>query len=96
MVQDPTLVMITKKADLAKVGGSTKLFFWYSVLKDYRKRFKRDKHGFTRVSSQVFSDDYGFDRKKVWRYNKELEDKGLVEIDRVHRGGRTWIGFRIV
>lgn len=96
MVQDPTLVMVSKKADFGKSGGDPKVFFWYSVLKDYRRRFKRDRHGFTRVPSRLFQEDYGFDRMRVWRYNKLLEGKGLVEIDRVHRGGRTWIGFRIV
>lgn len=96
MVQDPTLIMLTTKADLAKVGGSARLFFWYSALKDYKRRFKRDRHGFIRVPSSVISQDYGFDRVKVWRYNKELEDKGLIKVDRIHRGGRTWIGYRLV
>lgn len=96
MVQDPRLYMLTTKADFSKVGGDMKLFAWYSILKDYRRRFKIDRHGYTRISSKMFNDDYGFDRNKVWRYNRMLEDKGLLKIDRVKRGGRTWIGYRIV
>lgn len=96
MVQNEKLYISAAKVDFGKAGCDPKAFFWYSVLKDYRRRFKRDRHGFTRVPSQVFNDDYGFDRIRVWRYNKMLEDKGLIKVDRVHRGGRTWIGYRLV
>lgn len=96
MVQDEKYVLLSAKKDFERVGKSERLFFWYTVLKDYRKRFKRDKYGFTRVPSAVMKLDYGYDRIKVWRYNKELEDKGLIKVDRVHRGGRTWIGYRLV
>lgn len=96
MVQDPRLYMLIKKADFGKSGADPKVFFWYEVLKDYRRRFRKDRFGFIRVPSQVFFEDYGFDRIRVWRYNRLLEDKGLIELDKVHRGGRTWIGFRII
>lgn len=87
---------ITNKLDYAKVGGDFALAYWYAVLKDYRKRFKVDPHGFTRVSSETFLDDFGLDRVKVWRYNRKLEDKGLLKLDRKKRGGRTWIGFKLI
>lgn len=96
MVRNPKFVMMTTKADLSRVDGDARLFFWYSVLKDYGRRFKKDKYGFIRVPSELINQDYGYDRVKVWRYNKELEDKGLIKVDRVHRGGRTWIGYKIV
>lgn len=82
--------------DLTRVGGNMNLAYWYALLKDYRKRFKKDKLGFVRVPSQVFRFDMGADRKKVWRYNKKLEDKGLIIVDRTARGGRTWIGYKII
>lgn len=82
--------------DVAKVDGDLRLACWYAFLKDYRNRFKKDKLGFVRVPSEVFRFDLGADRKKVWRYNKKLEDKGLIIVDRVARGGRTWIGFKII
>lgn len=84
------------KLDYAKVGGDFVLAYWYAVLKDYRKRLKKDQYGYTRVSSEMFADDWGLDRIKVWRYNRKLEDKGLIKIDRKKRGGRTWIGFKLV
>lgn len=95
MVQKKYYLMVDK-ADFDKVDGDFRKFVWLGLLKDYRRRFKRDKFGFTRVPSKVFLDEFGIDRIKVWRYNKELEDKGLIKVDRVHRGGRTWIGYRIV
>lgn len=87
---------VTSKVDYLKVEGDLALWSWYSILKDYAKRFNMDKHGFVRVRSDIFADDYGVDRMKVWRYNKKLEDKGLLKLDRKHRGGRTWIGFKLV
>lgn len=81
--------------DIPKVDGDLALAFWYSILKDYAKRMKKDKDGFIRVSSKVFEFDYGVNRMKIWRYNKRLEDKGLVSVDRAARGGRTWIGFKL-
>lgn len=82
--------------DIPKFDGNLRLAVWYALLKDYSKRFKKDKYGFVRVPSKVFRFDMGADRKKVWRYNKKLEDKGFIVIDRVARGGRTWIGYKIV
>ena len=84
------------KRDLHKVDGDLALLAWYVILKDYANRLGKDKRGFTRVSSKVFSVDLGADRKKVWRYNKKLEDKGLIVVDRVARGRSTWIGFKII
>lgn len=82
--------------DVHKVDGDLGLALWYALLKDYRRRFRKDKLGFIRVPSKVFKYDTGADRMKVWRYNKKLEDKGLVIVDRVARGNRTWIGFKLV
>ena len=82
--------------DVLKVDGDLRLALWYAALKDYRRRFKKDKNGFVRVPSKVFRFDFGADRKKVWRYNRKLEDKGLIVVDRVSRGGRTPIGFKII
>ena len=86
---------MTDKLDYVKVGGDLALWSWYSILKDYAKRFRKDRHGYTRVGSDMFADDYGIDRTTVWRYNRKLEDKGLLELDRAYRGGRTWIGFKL-
>lgn len=96
MVQNEKYYLPIAKADFKKVGGDFRLFVWLGLLKDYRKRFKRDKYGYTRVASKVFLKEFGIDRVKVWRYNKMLADKGLIEVDRKHRGGRTWIGYRII
>lgn len=82
--------------DAIKFDGDLGLWAWYSILKDYTKRFGKDERGFTRVSSKVFEYDLRADRMKVWRYNKKLEDKGLIVVDRVARGGRTWIGYKII
>lgn len=84
------------KRDLSRVDGDFALLLWYSILKDYAKRMNQDKNGFVRVSSKVFELDLNADRMKVWRYNKKLEDKGLIAVDRVSRGGRTWIGFKLI
>lgn len=86
----------SSRLDYARCEGDFFLWIWYSVLKDYSKRFKKDCYGFTRVNTQVFADDYNLDRGKVWRYNRKLEDKGLLVIDRVKRGGRTWLGYKLI
>lgn len=84
------------KKTIAKFKSSPKLLFWYIILQDYAARFKKDRLGFVRVPSQVFDDDFGIDRVKLWRYNKKLEDKGFIKVDRKHRGGRTWVGFKFI
>ena len=84
------------KRDLDKVDGDWSLLFYYTILKDYANRLNQDKKGFTRVSSKVFEADLKADRMKIWRYNKKLEDKGLIVVDRVARGRSTWIGFKII
>lgn len=84
------------REDYAEVEGDFALAFWYAVIKDYVSICKRDNHGYTRVSSKQFADDWGVDRQTVWRYNRKLEDKGLIRLDRGHRGGRTWVGFKLV
>jgi len=96
MVRSDGFWVASSRLDYARVEGDFFLWIWYSVLKDYAKRFKKDRFGFTRVDSQVFEEDYNLDRRKVWRYNRKLEDKGLLVIDRVKRGGRTWLGFKLV
>ena len=84
------------KRDLEKLDGDWALAFYYAVLKDYANRLSPDKKGFTRVSSKVFEADLKADRMKIWRYNKKLEDKGLIIVDRFARRRSTWIGFRII
>lgn len=88
--------LIVKKSDLRKLGNDFRLAFWLSALKDYARRFKRDKFGYIRVPIEMIEEDYGLYKVKIWRYNKELEDKGLVKIDRTIRGGRTCMGFRFI
>ena len=90
------LYIMTQKADFKRFGGELGLLLWYSTLQDYARRFKKDSNGFVRVSSKVFEEDLGCDRMKVWRYNKKLEDKGFIVVDRVARGRKTWIGFKII
>ena len=86
----------TNRSDVMKVGGDLKMLAWYSALKDYAKRFKKDKLGFIRVPSYVLAEDFSTNRTQIWRYNRMLEDKGLIEVDRVHRGGHTWVGFKLI
>lgn len=86
----------TPKSDIKRFDGELGLLMWYSILKDYYRRLRHDKNGFVRVSSKIFKEDINADRMKVWRYNKKLEDKGLIVVDRVARGRKTWIGFKII
>lgn len=88
--------IIVKKRDLRKLDNDFRLALWLSALKDYARRFKRDKFGYYRVPIDIIEADYGLYRVKIWRYNKELEDKGLIKVDRTIRGGRTWMGFRFI
>ena len=82
--------------DLEKVDGDLALLLWYSKLKDYAKRFRSDKFGFVRIPPNIYTQDTGINKKQVQRYNKKLEDKGLIGVDKVHRGGRTWAGIRLI
>ena len=84
------------KRDLDKLDGDWSLAFYYAVLKDYSNRLNADKKGFTRVSSKMFEADLKANRMKIWRYNKRLEDKGLIVVDRVARGRSTWIGYKLI
>ena len=84
------------KRDLPKVDGDVNLWVWYSKLKDYTKRFKTDEFGYARIPPDIFREDLWVNKKQVQRYNKKLEDKGLIRTDKVHRGNRTWAGFRLV
>jgi len=88
--------IIAERSDYALVEGDFMIWSWYSILKNYVRICKRDNHGYTRVSSQRFADDWGVDRHTVWRYNRKLEGKGLIKIDRKRRGGRTWVGFKLI
>lgn len=93
--KDDRFYIVTKN-DIWKVDGDIKLLAWYSNLKDYARRYKKDKNGFIRIPPEVYNDDIGVTRRTIRRYNKKLEDKGLIEIDRVRRGGRTWAGFKLI
>ena len=84
------------KRDLPKVNGDIALWVWYSKLKDYTQRFKADKYGFVRISPRIYEEDIGISKRQVQRYNKKLEDKGLIRIDKERRGGRTWAGFKLI
>lgn len=95
MVQNERFYII-KKSDINKVDGDIKLLAWYSTLKDYSKRYRKDKTGFIRISPEIYKSDSGVTRRTIRRYNKRLEDKGLIEIDKTRRGGRTWAGFKLV
>ena len=88
--------MIVNKNDTHKVGNNPALLLWYSKLKDYSRRFKPDKSGFIRIPPSYYEEDAMVDRRTVKRYNKQLEDKGLIKVDKIRRGGRTWAGFRLV
>ena len=87
---------IDKKSIAEKFGGDLALAVWYSALKDYQKRFKPDKFGFVRVSSAVFEEDFGLYRMKVWRLNQKLEEAGFIVVDKVSRGSRKFIGFKVL
>lgn len=87
---------IITKSDVKKVGGDIKLLLWYSKLKDYASRISKDETGFIRVPPEMYDVDINMNRRTVRRYNKRLEDKGLIVVDKVKRGGRTWAGFRLV
>lgn len=96
MKQVDAMCYTTQKNDVTRVGGDLRALAWYSALKDYAKRFRRDKTGFIRVPSYIMAEDFCTNRTQVWRYNKMLEDKGLILLDHTHRGGRTWVGFRFI
>lgn len=84
------------KRDIEKFGGNLSLLMWYSKLKDYSRRFKPDKSGYIRIPPSYYIEDAMVDIRTIKRYNRQLEDKGLIEVDKIRRGGRTWSGFRIV
>lgn len=85
-----------RKTDIAKVEYDLTLALWYSALKDYARRFKPDKSGFNRINSALFESDLGVSRMRAWRYNSKLEALGLISLDKAHRGGRTWVGVKIL
>lgn len=84
-----------EKSQIAKFEGNLDLALWYSALKDYGRRFKPDKHGFIRITSHLINEDYGLDKQKIRRLNRQLEKMHLIVIDNVARGGRTPIGFKL-
>lgn len=83
-------------SDVSKFGNDAALLVWYSALKAYAEAFEKDKLGFTRVSPGTIQQDFGYNHVRVWRYNKKLEDKGLIIVDKRNRGGRTWMGYRLI
>ena len=80
---------------IKQLDGDLALVSWLAILRDYAARFRTDNLGFTRVKLDVIKEDYGFYAVKVWRLNKKLEEAGLVEIDKVPRGGRRYMGFKL-
>lgn len=84
------------RKDMPKFGRNHKMLVWYSILKDYSRRFKKDKTGYVRIPPKIYMSDYGISKKTFQRYNRKLEDKGLIVVDKVHRGGRTWAGFKLI
>lgn len=95
-IKDQDVYVMVSKKDAHKVDNNPVLLLWYSKLKDYSKRFKPDKNGFIRIPPSYYEEDAMVDRRTVKRYNKKLEDKGLIEVDKIRRGGRTWSGFKLV
>lgn len=81
---------------LKRFRENQKLLYWYIALKDYAQRFKPDRYGYVRIPTDAITSDYGIDRTTAWRYNRHLEDKGYIKIDRKHRGGHTWMGVRFI
>lgn len=90
------LYLCVDNEDLHKVDWDFGLLFWYSKLKDYAKRFNRDDNGYVRIPPHIYEEDLGMNKKKFQRYNKKLEDKGLIKTDKAHRGGRTWAGYKLI
>lgn len=88
--------IMSERSDYTLVEGDFLLWTWLSIIKNYVRICRRDNHGYTRISSRRFADDWGVDRHTVWRYNRRLEDKGLIKLDRKRRGGRTWVGIKLI
>ena len=84
------------KTDFESAHGDLGLLMWISILKDYEKRFRHDNAGFVRVPYQTFERDLGYNRVRVWRWNRRAEEAGLIAADRTTRGGRTWMGYKII
>lgn len=95
-VSDQNYYIRVDKRHIAKLNGDLALAVWYSTLRDYARRIKPDELGFTRVSSSIFEQDFGYCRMRVWRLNKKLEDAGFIIVDKTPRGGRRYIGFKFI
>ena len=88
------------KSLIQKCNGDLSMALWYSALVDYAKRFRPDETGYTRVSIKSIIDDLGFPessgRMRIWRLNQKLEDEGYIAVDKVARGGRRYMGFKVL
>ena len=96
MRKNDDFYFLADKRDVPKVDGDLALFLWYSKLKDYTKRFSKDEYGYIRIPPRIYEEDLNMSKKQAQRYNKKLEDKGLIKVDKIHRGNRTWAGFKLV
>ena len=94
-MSDKNYYIKVDRRTILEFEGDLAMAVWYSALRDYARRFKPDRLGFTRVASSVFKQDFGYSKLKVWRLNKKLEELGYIIVDRVARGGRRYIGFKI-
>lgn len=94
-MSDKNYYIKVDRRTIIEFEGDLAMAVWYSALRDYARRFKPDELGFTRVASSVFKKDFGFCRMKVWRFNQKLEKLGHIIVDKVARGGRRYIGFKI-
>lgn len=85
------------KQIIFEFNGDFTLALWYATLIDYSKRFKPDELGFTRIAVKSILEDLGItERTKVWRLNKKLVERGYIAVDKVARGGRRFMGFKIL
>lgn len=95
MSKDSDFYLKIEFRHLRKVRGDPALMLWYGALRDYARKFKPDKTGYIRLSKAVVDSDYGINRRQIQRMNGRLEELGLIEIDKLQRGGRTPMGYRI-
>jgi len=85
-----------EKTRLTALSGDPAAMFWYSVLCDYSRRFKPDKHGYIRIVRQTVTDDYGLTREQIKYLNRKLVEKRMIALDPINRGFKTPTGYRIM
>lgn len=96
MEKNSSFTLRVKKDLVRFFDGDLALALWYTALIDYSKRFKRDKHGFSRISNQIIAKDLNLSRSQIRTLNNKLVAKGLIQVDDVSRGGRTFAGYKFL